>query len=1103
MSRGTASLLAAGALLSLLSVRMSAAALRQSVPAGDAGSANPALRPAEPLLLHLPAGGRQTLAFRLCSGCFTEIRIEQLSWMVSAEVIQPGAENGLPRGLDAGVRSVIYIPLIGTEAGTYRLQIQALYGNLPAQVRVTLSALRPAKPGDEDRMAASEALAHAEQLRRVRKKSTAAKAIPEYNLAITLAKKTGDLRTQQLALLGKARVYLYRTGDYESGLQSAKAALALSNSRELVVTAPEEIALRAFTWKVISSAYSLLADYPKMIDANSRSLALYRQLGDAYWEGILEGNVANVYLETGDMQHALSSAEDGLVIARRLSDKYGIAFTEATLGAIRQRRGEYQAAFDANEAALTAMKEIDDPDEEGQVWMDQAGLYDDLNDLERERDALVQSLPLLRQTGDTANQSGALGDLALLDLREGRIHQAAETIGQAMEIARSHDLPREEAAAYLGQAEVLAAEGHAAQAMAAVRSGMALAAKAGETATTAMLLQEEGDIQARQRNTAAALAAYRKAEADWSTIPNLQRAALARASIARLEFRAGALGQANEDIRAALDGFEASRRQIGGRTLRVSFFASVYDFYDLAIAIELRRGNDTEAWRIAERFRARALMDAIRSSSQLPGRDFPLALMNRNVAVEKSIGATLERISQLGASGAANAAERRQTDKLHALVLEADDIEAREREAESPSLFGAALHPPTLAAMRKTLLSPQTALLEYWVGRHSIELWAVTNTSVRAVCLGATSTLDAAVRAYRSALLAREVFPPNEDFSQRKNRIAAADREAKRQAAVLGDLLLPVRLPASLQRLLIVPDGVIASISFAGLRLSSGEYLVQRYEVVEEPSASVAMALVERPSPRQKKEVRIAVFADPVYNNFDPRLGNHREGAQTIRVAAAAVSEPHTLRSDTDYDLTELPRLRGSLMEARAIEDIAGADRVKEFLGFAATPAAAMRLDWRNYSIADFAAHAIVNPAHPELSGIVLSMVNRDSTRENGVLWLNDIYRTPMPVSLVVLSGCGTAGGKAIPGEGISGLAQAFLSSGASGVVGTLWSVNDQAAGKMVPWFYRALLDRNLNISASLRMAQLRMLAGHQPPYDWAGYLVEGNWRAGIFHRVS
>jgi CHAT domain-containing protein len=204
------------------------------------------------------------------------------------------------------------------------------------------------------------------------------------------------------------------------------------------------------------------------------------------------------------------------------------------------------------------------------------------------------------------------------------------------------------------------------------------------------------------------------------------------------------------------------------------------------------------------------------------------------------------------------------------------------------------------------------------------------------------------------------------------------------------------------------------------------------------------------------------------------------------------------LESAIDSNLTTLPRLKASSSEADAIASIAGADRVSLSLGFDATPARVMNLSGKDYSIVHFATHAIVDSDRPELSGIVLSMLDDESRPQDGVLWLHDIYSTPLPVSLVVLSGCGTAGGKSIPGEGIASLAQAFLSSGAGDVMGTLWTVDDASAGQMIPSFYQALFKSQATAAGALRDAQLKMLAAHRPPYDWAGYEIEGNWKTRV-----
>ena len=504
---------------------------------------------------------------------------------------------------------------------------------------------------------------------------------------------------------------------------------------------------------------------------------------------------------------------------------------------------------------------------------------------------------------------------------------------------------------------------------------------------------------------------------------------------------------------------------------------------------------DVEAWTIAERARARSLMDAIRSSSTFSARNQPAELLDHSAKVERQIEETLRAILQLNAADEDAAALQQAKQRLHSLVLESEEVEAREREDSSVSLFDAGLHSPSVSALRSALLGPDTALLEYWTGQRSTYLWIVTANNLRALRLPAGATLDNAVRAYRQALLAREESLPNEDLLARQARIARADHDLGLQAESLGNLLLPVRLPAAIHRLIVVPDGTLASVPFAALKPKSAGYLVRNYELIQEPSASVAIEILARP-PNPRSLNRIAVFADPVYNQFDPRLTHRGDAARAVPVASSLRDDVPVLRSATDLDLNTLPRLKDSSHEAKTIADIAGTGNVNLFVGFQATPQQVMQLPWRDYAVAHFATHAIVDSAHPEFSGIVLSTLNNEGARQDGVLWLHTIYRTPMPVPLVILSGCRTAGGKSIPGEGAAGLAQAFLSSGASDVIGTLWSIDDTASAQMAAAFYQGLIKQRLSISGALRSAQLQMIAAGYPPYDWAGYIVEGSMQA-------
>ena len=111
---------------------------------------------------------------------------------------------------------------------------------------------------------------------------------------------------------------------------------------------------------------------------------------------------------------------------------------------------------------------------------------------------------------------------------------------------------------------------------------------------------------------------------------------------------------------------------------------------------------------------------------------------------------------------------------------------------------------------------------------------------------------------------------------------------------------------------------------------------------------------------------------------------------------------------------------------------------------------------------------------------------------------LPDIYSLRLQADLVVLSGCRTALGKHVRGEGLIGLTRGFLFAGASQVMASLWPVRDRAAAHMAVHFYRGLLGEGLPASTALRRAQIRMWEERRwrDPYYWAAFVLQGDWIA-------
>jgi len=149
------------------------------------------------------------------------------------------------------------------------------------------------------------------------------------------------------------------------------------------------------------------------------------------------------------------------------------------------------------------------------------------------------------------------------------------------------------------------------------------------------------------------------------------------------------------------------------------------------------------------------------------------------------------------------------------------------------------------------------------------------------------------------------------------------------------------------------------------------------------------------------------------------------------------------------------------------------------------------------YRTIHIATHGLLNTVRPELSGVVLSLVDESGHPQDGFLRLQDIYNLRLSADLVVLSACQTALGRPIAGEGLVGLARGFMHAGAPRVVASLWKVDDSATAELMTRFYRGMIDEGQTASRALSAAQ-RALAGDRrfaSPFYWAGFTLTGDWR--------
>jgi CHAT domain-containing protein/tetratricopeptide (TPR) repeat protein len=278
------------------------------------------------------------------------------------------------------------------------------------------------------------------------------------------------------------------------------------------------------------------------------------------------------------------------------------------------------------------------------------------------------------------------------------------------------------------------------------------------------------------------------------------------------------------------------------------------------------------------------------------------------------------------------------------------------------------------------------------------------------------------------------------------------------------------------KHLVIVPSGPLCHLPFELLVKGEGEaarYLVEGHRVRYAPSLTVLHLIrrwqqARRPPPQ------------PLWALGDPLFGPAPAGG----LGAALKEEGHARAFVT---------LPNSGAEVRAVAQLLGAPAENVLLGKDATEAnvkqasAAGRMAQARYVL--FATHGILGIAEGFQPSLVLNQVGNQG--EDGFLQLDEVAGLQLNADLVVLSACETGKGKLHQGEGVTGLARAFLYAGSKGVLCSLWTVDDKESSGLVVEVFRHL-RAGRTAPEALRQAQLDMIRAGKSPLFWAPFIVIG-----------
>lgn len=428
----------------------------------------------------------------------------------------------------------------------------------------------------------------------------------------------------------------------------------------------------------------------------------------------------------------------------------------------------------------------------------------------------------------------------------------------------------------------------------------------------------------------------------------------------------------------------------------------------------------------------------------------------------RAAGEGLDR--EVALAAAFEAAERLRARALADWLRRSDPHTGRGTGHDSPGLSEAraALEPG------EALLSFQIAPWEDLTGDFAGGSWllAITRDAVTAHPLPGRVEVRNKVRQLEAAIAGRSGSP---------------GRETTGTVLLYQDLLAPAlaRLPADVDRLILIPDDALHRLPFAALRASeSAEPVGARYELVQVPSAALWLRWRRAQPPAATRP--LLVLADPE----SPPGAAEPGGA--VRTAANGTSAPSRARP-----LEHLPYAR---REGKAAIRALG-DGVL-LTGVEASEAAIGRIELHDFGLVHFATHADTDEARPELSAVRLAPAGGagggDDPRSDGYLRSAEIARLDLTGCTVVLASCRSADGSMLRGEGVMSLARAFFQAEAHGVVASLWRLRDDESAAMFERFYRHL-GRGATVAAALHEARREAIAAGEPVAAWAGLVVLGD----------
>ena len=779
------------------------------------------------------------------------------------------------------------------------------------------------------------------------------------------------------------------------------------------------------------------------------------------------------------------------------------------MGVLQADAGSPDRARQLFERALEIHREVGNRRSEGVVLGNLGNLHKLTGSLDRALELYESALEIHKELGNRGHEGNVLGNLGNLHMETGSLDRARRLFESAMEIHRGVGNRRSEGIVLRNLGALHHETGSPDRARRLYESAIEIHGEVGDRRGEGVTLGRLAILELDQGEASAALEHATSACGVLTRLGDLVALQEPQHTLARCLAESGAPIEARATYLSAIETIEQWLRGIGSDLRRARVLEKALPCFFDAVSFLLRAPHPAadeiaEAFEIAERGKARSLLESVRSRDLPPAIPPELAMQRSQLEVRlRALQDALleERSRPEPRKGVLDYIEKELEPVRHEHAELLDDLALRFPVYSAVE----GLSPPiSLKDTRSRIVArADAALLEYSVTPDEIFAWIVRHDRAHVVRLGFGE--DELQQRVETAL------KPFRRFCRSRESAALLTLLPDRLRALAADILGPA-LPhlAGVQRLLIVPSGAMYDVPFEMLVLPSSdddisrreveaadhyaraEYAADRFDIAYGPSATLldpglrAAREDPQPTPVESTEPAVLAMGDPVYEQL---------------TSVPALARP-TERG------VHLARLHGTRKEVQAIKRLFA--NVRAFTRSRARESA-YRKHAPSSDIVHLGCHGVIDTAQPSYSGVVLSPGPRRD--EDPFLQAYEIARVRLERRpLVVVSACEVAGGKRSAAEGLLGLTRAFAEAGAGSVIASTWPVDDEATSRLMTHFYEAIAAGEADPISALAGAKRAMLAearqctgvperrgasSQSPvpaahPYFWAGFGIHG-----------